>query len=130
MGKNMQRLGDTLSGTMRRTAGAMMPTTLELGVINGNYALITDSIKTPIPKGDYMVNIILASESYDTEETTHTHDGGNHGGHQSGNGSHSHDGGEHVHRLPSVFRALLPGDRVLVAWCGYEPIVIAILVGS
>ncbi len=130
MGKNMQRLGETLSGAMRKTAGAMVPTTLELGTINGNLSLSTDSLKTPIPKGDYMVNITLASETYDTEETTHTHDGGEHEGHKSGDGGHSHEGGEHVHRLPEVFRGLLPGDRVLVAWCGYEPVVIAILVGS
>lgn len=32
--------------------------------------------------------------------------------------------------LPSAFRKLRPGDRVLVAWVGNEPIVVTILVSG
>lgn len=130
MGGNLNRLGDVLSSRMRKTATGAVPTTLELGVINKNLSLTTDSLKTPIPKGDYMVNLALASGTYNTSSETHTHSGGSHGGHTDGTGSHSHSGGAHSHRLPADFRALKSGDRVLVAWCGNEPVVIAVVVSS
>lgn len=117
---NMQRLGDILSGRMKKTSKAAVPTAIELGIINRNLSLTTDSIKTPIPKGDYMVNLMLAGGSYRTSSETHTHTGGD----------HTHTDGKHSHSLPSVFRSLKSGDRVLVAWCGYEPVVIAIVVSS
>lgn len=130
MSKNLQRLGDTLAQRMKRSSEAAVPTTIELGVINGNLSLTTDSLKTPIPKGDYMVNLALACSTYRTSKEEHAHSGGTHGGHTSGSGSHDHDGGIHDHRLPEDFRPLKAGDRVLVAWCGNEPVVIAIVVAS
>lgn len=130
MRSNLERLGATLDGRMKKTSGAAVPTTIELGVINDNLSLTTDSLKTPIPKGDYMVDIRLTAKSYDTSNTTHEHSGGTHSGHDGGDGIHSHDGGEHAHRLPDVFRGLQAGDRVMVAWCGHEPVVISILVSS
>ena len=51
MASNIQSLGDTLSGRMKKTAGAAVPTTIELGTINGNVSLSTDSLTTPIHKG-------------------------------------------------------------------------------
>ena len=120
MSGNMQRLGEVLTGRMTRTAGAAVPLTIELGTINRNLSLTTDSFPTPIPKGDYMVNLMLAGSSYKTSSESHTHTGGD----------HTHTGGSHSHSLPSVFRSLKAGDRVLVAWCGYEPVVVAIVVGS
>lgn len=127
---NLERLGATLDGRMKRTSGAAVPTFTELGLINENMSLTTDSLKSAIPKGDYMVDARLASSSYNTSSTTHTHSGGNHDGHTSGTGSHSHSGGAHTHRLPEAFRPLKAGDRVLVSWCGNEPVVIAIVVSS
>ncbi len=32
--------------------------------------------------------------------------------------------------LPSAFRKIRPGDRVLVAWVGYEPIIVSIVVAG
>ena len=84
MSSNIQRLGDTLSNRMKKTANSAVPTTLELGNIRGNLSLTTDSLPAMIPKGQYMVNRALD---------------------------------------------VAPGDRVLVAWCGNEPVVIAV-VGS
>ena len=130
MSSNMQRLGETLSGRMKKTASGAVPTTIELGIINANLSLTTDSLKTPIPKGDYMINLLLAGSAYRTSKETHTHSGGSHGGLESGSGSHSHEGGSHDHALPEGFRNLKAGDRVLVAWCGNEPVVIAIVVSS
>ncbi len=130
MGKNMQRLGTSLASRMKKTAGAAVPVTVELGTINQNLSLSVDSIKTPIPKGDYMVDIVYSGSSYNTDAASHTHTGGTHTGHETGDGSHSHSGGSHSHGLPSVFRSLRSGDRVLVVWCGFEPVVVSIIVKS
>ena len=130
MSKNLQRLGSGLASRMKKTANASVPVTTELGTINQNLSLSVDSLNTPIPKGDYMVNIIFSANGYSTTESSHTHEGGTHGGHETGNGSHTHSGGAHSHGLPSVFRALRPGDRVLVIWCGFEPIVVSIVTTS
>jgi len=145
MSSNMQRLGDTLAQRMKRSSAAAVPTTIELGTIHANLSLTTDSLKTPIPKGDYMINITLASSTYRTEVTTHGHDQGTHthsggthdhegiytsGSHTHSGGAHTHVGGAHDHRLPDVFGAVKAGDRVLVAWCGNEPVVIAVVVTS
>lgn len=130
MGSNIERLGDIMTGRMKKTSAAAVPTTTELGTINSNLSLTTDSLPTAIPKGDYMVNLMLTSTAYRTSKESHTHSGGSHGGHESGSGTHSHDGGSHSHALPSELRSLRAGDRVLVMWCGNEPVVIAIVVSS
>ena len=128
MSKNSQRLGATLSNRMKRTADGAVPTTIELGVVNYNLSITTDSLQEAIPKGDYMVNLMLTG-GITTSVESHTHSGGTHAQY-SGNGSHTHNGGDHSHQLPSTFRGLQPGDRVLVAWCGTEPVVIAIVTSS
>lgn len=120
MGPNMKRLGNTLASQMKKTSVAAIPTTMELGTIGSNLSLTTDSIPNPIPKGDYMINLMLASDSYRTSSDTHSHSGAD----------HSHSGGAHSHALPAAFRSLKGGDRVLVAWCGNEPVVIAVVVSS
>lgn len=130
MGKNMQRLGTSLASRMKKTASSAVPVTVEFGTINKNLSLSVDSIKTPIPKGEYMVNIAYSGSSYKTSETSHSHEGGTHAGHESGNGSHTHSGGAHSHGLPAVFRSLRAGDRVLVIWNGFEPVVVSIIVKS
>ena len=134
MSSNMQRLGNTLASRMKTTSAAAIPTTIELGVIDSNLSLITDSLPVPIPKGDYMINLMLAGDSYSTSSETHSHEGGSHShsgtDHTHDGGSHTHDGGDHSHELPSAFRSLEEGDRVLVAWCGNEPVVIAVVVSS
>lgn len=129
MKNNIQKLGEVLADRMKKTAGAAVPTMIELGTIGSNLALITDSLQATIPRGDYMVNLALASPTYRTSKEEHTHSGGAHT-QESGSGTHTHDGGSHDHRLPAAFRGLKTGDRVLVAWCGYEPVVIAIVVSS
>lgn len=110
MRSNMERLGNVLSNRMKKTSSAAVPTTIELGTVNANLSITTDSLMSTIPKGEYMVNLILTG-LYIT--------GGPHGGHSDGNGSHSH-----------IIRSLRGGDRVLVAWCGSEPVVLAVVVGS
>ena len=136
MSSNLQRLGETLAGNMKRTANAAVPTTLELGIINGNLSLTVDSIANPIPQGDYMVPLHLTHENYysynemnSSRKAPHHHAGGEHA-QVGGSGYHTHDDGLHDHRVPSVFRRLKPGDRVLVAWIGFEPVIIDIVVAG
>lgn len=125
----MQRLGATLSNRMKRTAAGAVPTAIDLGVVNSNLSITTDSLQAAIPKGDYMVNLMLTG-GREVSSGSHTHTGGAHEGHEEGSGEHSHGGGEHSHEMPSGFRGLRAGDRVLVAWCGTEPVVIAIVTSS
>lgn len=129
MSKNSQRLGATLSNRMKRTADGAVPTTVELGVVNSNLSISVDSLMDAIPKGDYMVNLMLTG-GLNTSSESHSHSGGTHDGHASGSGDHTHNGGNHSHELPGAFRGLQAGDRVLVAWCGNEPVVIAIVTNS
>lgn len=107
MSSNMQRLGTTLSNRMKQTSNAAVPTTIELGKVNANLSITTDGLRTPIPKGDYMVNLMLTG-SFTTNPVG------------------SYEGGSHSHGI----RGLKPGDRILVAWCGNEPVVIAVVASS
>lgn len=119
MSSNVERFGAMLSNRMKQTSSAAVPTTIELGRVNENMSITPDHLRVPIPKGEYMVNLMLTG-SFTTASTGHTH----------GGADHSHGGGEHSHALPSSFRGLRPGDRILILWSGNEPIVIAILVSS
>lgn len=111
MQSNIQKLGNTLAGRMQKTASANTMTTLELGTISSNMSLVTDSLRMEIPRGDYLVARPLAGGS-----TTSTYTDA--------------DGEAHSHSLPDAYRELRAKDRVLVAWCGNDPVVIAIVVSS
>ena len=112
----MQRLGATLAERMKKTSAAAIPTAMELGTIGSNLSLTVDSLPVPIPKGDYMINLMLAGDSYRTSSETHSRSGED----------HAHSGGAHSHSLPG----LKSGNRVLVAWCGNEPVIVAVVVSS
>lgn len=113
MKPNIQRLGDGLSGRMKRTAQESVPTTLELGRINGDMSLTVDGLSNTIPNGSYMVSLWLTHDTYFSYDEVN-----------------SIEVEPHYHRAPSVFRSLEPGDRVLVAWVGHEPIVLTIVTSS
>lgn len=130
MSKNTDRLCAALTQQMTRSAKGNLPMGPELGVIGPRQSLIPDSLRKPIPKGSYLVNMILSHSDYNVEVTTHAHQGGTHGGHSSGSGSHTHNDGAHTHRVPEVFRGLEEGDRVLLIWCGNEPVVVAVVAES
>lgn len=110
MSKNMQRLGSTLSNRMKQTSNAAIKTTVELGTVNKNLSITPDSLRVAIPKGDYMVNLMMTGE----RDTSHSYAGEY----------------AHTHELPAAYRGLQTGDRVLIAWCGNEPVVVAIVVKS
>lgn len=116
MATNIERFGKVLSGRSTKTAKDAIPTTLELGEIDGNLGLITDTIKKPIPKGDYLLTLTLTGDFLTEDQTPTCSEGGT---------------CTHNHRLPeNEFRTIQPGDRVLVAWCGNEPVVVSIVVSS
>ena len=107
--KNMQRLGATLANRMKQTSNAAVPITIDLGIVNGNLSITPDSLRVPIPKGDYMVNLMLTGPFVTSTSGTDE---------------------PHSHSLPSSFRGLNSGDRILILWCGNEPIVVAVIVSS
>lgn len=117
MSSNMQKLGTTLLDRMRRTSKDAVPTTLELGTVNKNLSITTDGLQAEIPKGDYMVSLMLTG-GLSITGGSHSHSGED----------HSHSGGSHSHEVS--FRGLRAGDRILVAWCGSEPVVIAVVESS
>ena len=112
MPNNIDRLGNAITDKMKKISNAAVPTFLELGKVNSDMSISTDSMPVRIPIGDYMVNITLNSPTYNTSTQTLSY-------------GHTHD-----HRLPNNFRSLQSGDRILVAWCGYQPVVLAIISSS
>lgn len=78
MSKNIQRLGETLSKRMLKTANAAVSVSTELGTINEDLSMTPDSLPVTIPAGEYMM-------------------------------------------MPGVRPQA--NDRVLVAWCGNDPVI-------
>lgn len=114
-----EALGNTLSQRMSDVSRGAVGVYLELGYITSSMGLSVARFPEEIPKGEYMVDITLYSDTYDTLTSTHIHSDG-----------HTHDGGSHVHRIPLCFRKIQPGDHVLVAWVGTEPVVTMIVQSS
>ena len=124
----IEELGNILQRQMLGMAQAGQVLALELGVITGDLGLSVASLSNVIPKGDYMVSLRLQIGSLTLNTsgvslTTET---------ASGPDSHSHSIKSHNHTvtLPIQLRSIQPGDRVLVAWAGTEPIVVDIVVSS
>ena len=100
------KLGKVLAQRMSKQSES--PLVLDYGSIEADYSLKTNTFPLPIPKSDYTVCRHVGGLSLETS-------GGEHGGHESGNGSHSHT-------IP------VRGDRVLVAWIQNEATVIDVIV--
>lgn len=113
MSSNMERLGNVLVDRMKRTSRAAVPMGAELGTINANLSLTPDSLRIPIPKGDYLVSLTLTDGTFRT-----------------GTETENEGVDDHSHQLPNVFRGLKAGDRVLLVWCGNDPVVVSIVVKS
>lgn len=137
MGNSIKKLGDVISGRIKSANRASQVTYLELGTINADLSLKIDGLNGNIRPNDYMVSLNLTHETYFTynelnssTNAPHVHSGGQHS-QEIGDGAHTHStDGLHDHRVPSVFRRLKAGDRVLVAWVGNEPIIVDIVVAG
>lgn len=115
---------------------------LELGIIQKDFSLITDSFPVPIPKADYLVCRSLTID--ETQPLTETvPDQGKHGhgpsgehSQYTGTGEHTHPEteGSHIHEIPvpESMQSLKPDDRVLVAWIngGNRAVVIDIVLSG
>ena len=115
MSSNIQRLGSVLANRMKQTSAAAVPTTIEMGTINGSLGLILDSLPTPVPKGEYMINLHLIG----VDEWM-----------ANNRGIRDCSECDCKLELPPQFRDIKAGDRVLVVWAGNEPIIVAIVVSS
>jgi hypothetical protein len=133
--KNIESLGSLFMDRIKKTNGAMQPLGIELGKINGDLSLSPDSSPGPIPKGEYMVCRAVNQGDADSDWTVtendglHDHSGGGHSQY-SGSGEHTHtQQGPHVHqvKLPETFRTIKAGDRVLICWAGYTPVIVDIV---
>ena len=96
------KLARTLHKRMKSMSD--FPLVLDFGKIESDYGLITNTFPVKIPRGDYTV----------CRHVT----GGNHGGHEYGDGSHSHS---------ISVPGLSPGNHVLVAWVQNEAVVIDVI---
>ena len=135
----IEDLGKLMDSQMKKVAGANKGIAVELGKINANMSLSVGSLANAIPKGDYMVSLRLTISSLELDtsmtslETSNENmETGESEGHKHTISGHSHsvDGHKHTVTLPSQLRSIQPGDRVLVAWVGTEPIVVDIVVSS
>jgi len=100
-------MAEMLWGSQREIVRGSAVTAVELGRVNGDGSLSVKSIQDPIPRGDYLVALPLAAGDSTTV---------------AGEYSHSHT-------VPGL-RGLRPGDWVLVAWAGRDPVIAAIVVSS
>lgn len=106
-----EKLGDTLNNRMCRVNRSNQALSPEIGTITGGLGLKVGSVSNTIPKGDYLVSRDLTmSNPMTTTSTVEDH--------------------AHNVTLPSKLGPLKSGDRVLVVWCGYEPVVVAVLENS
>lgn len=123
--KGANELTNTLTGMIKGISDK--PPAMDIGIINSDYSLTTNSFKRPIPKTQYSVcrsllyrlNVPL-TETY--QDGIHVHGCG-------GPCEWPEPTGAHVHevRLPKKMRSVRPNDKVLVAWVQNEAIVIDII---
>ncbi len=106
---NLTALGELLSAQMQRIQSAGTPQLVEFGVIQDDLSLRVDSLKDEIPKGEYLLNLLLTGLTGGSLVS-------------SVDGTHPHR-----HTLPASLRGIRPSDRVLVLWVGNQPVVLAIL---
>ncbi len=129
---NLTAFGELLNQQMQRVRRSGEERTLEFGTIGDDLSLTMDSLKDAIPKGEYLLALrltALTGDNFKDHVISHVHEGGGHSQY-TGSGLHSHTDGEHSHVLPEPMRGIRPGDRVLVAWVGGQPIVMDIVTGS
>lgn len=109
---NLTAFGELLNRQMQRIQLTNTTTVVEFGVIQEDLSLRTDSLKDDIPKGEYLLSLLLTGLTGECLVSS-----------VEGTDPHSHV-------LPDSLRGIRPNDRVLVLWAGNQPIVLAILAAS
>lgn len=104
MPSNIEKLGETLQGRMR-TAGKRQGALVELGLIGPGLALLPDQSPGPIPSEEYSICRTVSDKVMKKGKVV--------------TGS--------VYMEDIRYQKLKEGDRVLVAWCGTEPVVIDLI---
>lgn len=129
MSNPIEELGKSFDDHFKKIVGGNQTLSVELGTINEDFSLTVGSLGNPIPKGDYMIPLrfTLLEEKMEiesSEEELRTN--------KKLTADHLHGIDPHLHivKLPEELRPLRAGDRVLVAWCGTEPVVIDIVKSS
>lgn len=89
---------------------------LDLGTIQADMSLLTNTFPLPIPKEDYHVCRHVNGFKFKTDRKENVK--GEHSGHEGGTGKH-----EHWVKPPE----LMEGDRVLVAWVQNEVVIIDVI---
>lgn len=106
MPSNIERLGNTLHRQMLNVTGAENSVCLELGSIASGLSLHPDISPGPIPKGEYSICRSVSDEVMKKAKVV--------------SGS--------VYMEDIHYQKLKDGDRVLIAWCGKEPVVLDVIV--
>lgn len=104
MPSNIEKLGETLQGRMR-SAGKKKDRLIELASIGPGLCLKPDQSPGPIPKGEYSICRTVSDKLMKKGKVV--------------TGS--------VYMEDIHYQKLEEGDRVLVAWCGTEPVVIDLI---
>lgn len=108
MASNIEKLGETLQGRMHSVKQAGKGTLLELAQIGAGAALLPDVSPGPIPAGEYSVCRTVSDKVMKK------------GSVEAGS----------VYMEDIHYEKLKEGDRVLLAWCGSEPVVVDLIVGE
>lgn len=118
----INKFASLMQGRMQTVQGTSNKL-LDFGEIMGDFSLKTTMFGIAIPKDGYFVCRSLTYGSLD-EELTKTEEDGEHSHYEIlKSGNH-----QHIIKVPKKMKKLEPGDKVLVAWVGNDPIVIDIII--
>lgn len=110
------KMGKTFQNQFQNTMNANSKTQQEIGTITDALELKLRRFPTAIPKGDYLIDKRLAiNYEPDTEVIT------------SVSNSHSHTVKIPLTKGVSQIKA---GDKVLVCWVGFDPVIVAVVVNG
>ena len=120
----MEKLGNTLNDRMNKVFSGRSSIVAELGTITSDGGLKVPSLSNTIPKGDYLINKTINRSASDT-----AHGSGSDKITVPDHGSFTVTIGMDI-TVTIPICPMGPGDRVLVLWCGNDPIVAAVLKDS
>lgn len=103
----IEKLGLTFNKRAHQVQKATKGLTPEIGTITGSLGLHVNSVSNTIPKGAYLIaRDLTLGKKGDKFETS---------------------SGGYTVPIPEKMASVKSGDRVLVIWCGNEPVVVSVL---